>query len=91
MSDFAEGSGDIADVADKLNELYLNMAMQQHAENKDKTFKVIDLPPKGKCYYCEAELSHDNENKRFCDDECQKDYIEELEHRQKLEKINGKR
>jgi Zn finger protein HypA/HybF involved in hydrogenase expression len=89
MSDYGDG-GDIADAADKLSQLYLAIAIEQHNETKNSVFKISDLPIKGVCHYCERELEPDAENKRFCDDECQSDYVEELKKKEIQSKINGK-
>jgi hypothetical protein len=62
---------DEIDLANEQAERWLAKALAAASQNTSK------MPPKGSCYYCEAEFDSsdpDASRKLFCDGECAKDY-----------------
>ena len=50
---------------------YAAVRMEQEEEFRRRAPKRPDLPPKGLCYFCDADIPNP---KKFCDADCADDY-----------------
>ena len=62
---------------------FVTLRMEQEDEFRRRKPKHPELPPKGQCYFCCADVEHP---KKFCDKGCSDDF----EFTQRMLKRNGK-